>query len=243
MNLRALGSALIFFFVSGAGAVDRAPFNLAVSGNFKQMVHRGDVSAKVPLSSISRSAGTYGVGALADLGGEILVWDGRVLVTLGASASGSTQPPRANDQATLLVTAQVKSWDEIQLLRDMTQKEFEKFVIESAVSKNLDTRKAFPFLVRGEIADYEWHVVIGRPAKRHGDAAEHPQGHAKSRTFSGVQTKGRLLGFYSAEGLEGTISHPGERFHVHYADDSLKVSGHLDRFGVRVGAVLLLPKQ
>jgi hypothetical protein len=39
------------------------------------------------------------------------------------------------------------------------------------------------------------------------------------------------------------ITHPGERFHVHYADNNLKTSGHLDNFGIAKGAKLLLPKQ
>jgi hypothetical protein len=47
--------------------------------------------------------------------GEILVWDGRVLATPGESLSGSAQPPKANDQAALLVTAQVKEWEKVQV--------------------------------------------------------------------------------------------------------------------------------
>jgi alpha-acetolactate decarboxylase len=95
--------------------------------------------------------------------------------------------------------------------------------------------------VIGEITDYAWHVVTGT-AKGHGGGV-HQQGHASNRIFSGAETKGKLVGFYSGEELEGVISHPGERFHVDYADDNLKISGHLDSFGVRKGATLLLPKQ
>jgi hypothetical protein len=58
-----------------------------------------------------------------------------------------------------------------------------------------------------------------------------------------VETKGRLVAFYAAEELEGVISHPGERFHFHYADNDLQISGHLDSFGIRKGATLLLPRQ
>jgi alpha-acetolactate decarboxylase len=70
----------------------------------------------------------------------------------------------------------------------------------------------------------------------------HPQGHAGNRIFSGVEANGKLIGFYSGEELEGVISHPGERLHIHYADDGLKISGHLDSFGVRKGARLQLPR-
>ncbi len=63
------------------------------------------------------------------------------------------------------------------------------------------------------------------------------------RTFTGAKTRGKLVGFYSAEEQQGVITHPGQRFHIHYADNNLKTSGHLDNFGIAKGAKLLLPKQ
>ena len=68
------------------------------------------------------------------------------------------------------------------------------------------------------------------------------QGNANNRTFSGAKTVGVLVGFYSAEELEGVISHPGERFHIHYADKDIKISGHLDQFGIGKGLALLFAK-
>ncbi len=232
--------ALYLLFTLNA-AVQR-PFNLTVYGNFKKMVHTSDTSGKVALASIPRSVGSYGVGALADLTGEILIWDGEVLVTSGDAISGATQPPGIGDQAVLLITAHVKEWSETLVIHDLTQQEFEQFVINSAHSKSIDINKPFPFIVLGEALDYTWHVVTGK-SKRHGGSAQHGQGHATNRTFTGAKTSGKLVGFYSAEEQEGVITHPGERFHVHYADNDLKTSGHLDKFGIAKGANLLLPKQ
>ena len=236
---------LIAFAVSlswAANAASERPFNVLVHGNFKQMVHAGDTSGKVALAPPVRAAGTYGVGALAGLRGEILIWDGKVLVTPGESASGSTQAPRADDQAALLVTAWVREWGEGPVARDMTQQEFERFVIDSARSMGIDINQPFPFIVIGEVINYTWHVVTGT-SKHPGERAQHQQGHASDRTFSGAKNESKLVGFFSAEELEGVLSHPGERFHVHYADNDIKTSGHLDSFGVAGGARLLLPKR
>ena len=230
-----------FLLVIQISAAEEMPFNISVHGNFKQMLHAGDGSGKIALASISRSAGTYGVGALADLRGEIMIWDGDVLVTPGDSAAGSTQPAAGDAQAALLVTTQVNEWVKINVQSDMTQKEFERYVIDNARSNGIDTHKPFPFLVTGEITDCNWHVVTGT-AQRNGDGA-HQQGHAGSRIFSQAETKGKLIGFYSSEELEGVISPVGKRFHAHYADDNLKISGHLDSFGVQKGATLRLPKR
>jgi alpha-acetolactate decarboxylase len=229
----------LFFALSAAA---QGPLDVTAYGNFKRMVYISDTSGKVALASVPLSAGTYGVGALADLTGEILIWGGEFFVTSGESVSGATQPPGIHDQAALLVTAQVKGWNEAEVVRDMTQQEFEQFVINTAHSKRIDINKPFPFIVLGEAMDYTWHVVTGK-AKRHGGSAQHGQGHATNRIFTGAKTSGKLVGFYSAEEQEGVISHPGERFHVHYADNELKTSGHLDNFGIVKGAKLLLPKQ
>lgn len=91
------------------------------------MLDSGDVSGKVPLASIPFSAGTYDLGALAGVQGELLIWEGTVLVTRGESNSGSTQPPRANDQAALLITAQFREWEGFPVQGDMTLLEFEMF--------------------------------------------------------------------------------------------------------------------
>jgi len=85
--------------------------------------------------------------------------------------------------------------------------------------------------------------VVTGSAKDHGAGTQHQHGPARDRTFRGTAVKGKLVGFYAAEEFEGVISHPGDLFHVHYADERLKISGHLDSFGVRKGAALLLPKQ
>jgi alpha-acetolactate decarboxylase len=50
-----------------------------------------------------------------------------------------------------------------------------------------------------------------------------------------------LVGLYSGEALEGVVSHPGERFHVHFVDPSLGFSGHVDGYAVARGATLKLP--
>jgi len=46
----------------------------------------------------------------------------------------------------------------------------------------------------------------------------------------------------TAANLEEIVSHPGERFHVHYIDKDMTVSGHVDQFSVHAGATLWLPK-
>jgi alpha-acetolactate decarboxylase len=62
------------------------------------------------------------------------------------------------------------------------------------------------------------------------------------KVFRNPQANGQLIGVYSGAKLEGIVSHPGERFHVHYIDNDMTVSGHVDQYTVRAGATLWLPK-
>jgi Spy/CpxP family protein refolding chaperone len=62
------------------------------------------------------------------------------------------------------------------------------------------------------------------------------------KLFRSPLSAGQLVGVYSGDKLEGMITHPGEKFHLHYIDNDLKVSGHVDQYTVKAGSVLLLPK-
>lgn len=59
--------------------------------------------------------------------------------------------------------------------------------------------------------------------------------------FHAPGATGQLVGVYSGAGLEGVVSHAGERFHLHYVDSGATVTGHVDRYSVAAGAVLKLP--
>jgi len=230
---------LLLFTVAAYAA---EPFAVQAWGNFKQMAHTGNTAGVVKLSSLNTAKGTYGVGAIAGMRGEILQWDGKLLVSRGHSTKGETSPANANDEAVLFIQAKVNSWQEVPVTADMTQAQFEAFVVDAAQKAGLDGNKAFPFTVRGKTTNLVWHVVTGTPQGVHHGSGTHQQGHAQSRVFKEASANGTLLGFYTGAALEGIASHPGERFHVHYANPELTASGHVDKYHVAKGATLLLPK-
>jgi alpha-acetolactate decarboxylase len=62
------------------------------------------------------------------------------------------------------------------------------------------------------------------------------------KVFHAPGASGQLVGVYSGPALEGVVSHPGERFHLHYIDAAARVSGHVDAHAVAAGSVLRLPR-
>lgn len=225
-------------------------------GNFKRMMHTGDTAAQVELAKLDQSVGTWGVGALAGLKGEIIQVDGKILVSFGTDPEGKVQPPSKTDAAVLWAGGKVAQWKQIQVPSDMSQAEFEKFVSEQVVINKVDLTQPFVFRVTGGYSHLIWHVLTGEKSDSkaggyggHGHAGGHGHGggHTNKRSdmkvFRNPTATGQLVGVYSGETLEGVVSHPGERFHVHYIDDAETVSGHVDQYNVQTGATLWLPFQ
>lgn len=224
-------------------------------GNFKRMMHTGDTKGQVLLSEVPSASGVWGVGALAGLKGEIIQVDGKLLVSLGTDPKGAVHPPASTDSAVLWASGQVTDWDAVKVPTDMTQAQFEAFFNEQATAKKIDLTQPFIFRVTGSYAHLIWHVVTGESSTgnqgshgAHGTATEQTGhgGHANQKSgmklFRNPAATGQLVGVYSGDKLEGVVSHPGEKFHVHYIDHDLQVSGHVDQYSVKAGSVLMLPK-
>lgn len=217
------------------------------AGNFKRMSHTGNTAGVATLASLPQATGTWGVGATAGLKGEVIQIDGKLLVSPGSSDGGAVRAPEAGEQVLLWASGQVAQWTEVALSRYMEQPAFESFVQSQAQARGLPPDQPFVFRVNGQFPKLRWHVVTGEPpeAGAGGGHGGHSSGHANKRTamkvFHQPGAQGQLLGVYSGAALEGVVSHPGERFHVHYADTQATVSGHVDAYAVAEGAVLLLP--
>lgn len=236
--------------MASAAIASTLPFAFTHFGNFKHMSHTGDTAGKVKLSQVPSTKGTWGVGALAGLQGEIVVLDGKVWVSRGADALGRLENAKPEDEAVLFASATHTKWVEVPVPSDMTQAQLESFAISQAKQRGIDTDQAFAFLVDGIYPKLVWHVVTGEKSAGHSASAQtghggHGAGHANMqsglRMFRQPDQAGRLVGIYSGKSLEGVVSHPGERFHLHYVDRDTKVSGHVDDYSVKAGAVLQLP--
>jgi len=227
------------------------PFDFQHHGNFQRMVHGGETAGQVALAALPQQPGRWGLGATAGLKGEIVQIDGRLLVSPGSDAQGRVRAPQAGEQALLFAAATVQAWQDVPVPRDMDSAAFEAFVQAQAHALGLAPDQPFAFRVEGRFAQLLWHVVTGEPVPGgpHGTHGGHGSGHggghanerAGMRLFRQPGASGQLVGVYSGAALEGVVSHPGERFHLHYADAGATVSGHVDRYSVAAGAVLKLP--
>jgi hypothetical protein len=213
----------------------RQPYKIEAFGAFRMLILAGDFSPKVDLAQVIAKRPTTGVGTVADARGEITIYDGKLIVGYGQEAS---HPPAASEQAALLATGTVDSWQSIAVEHDVAPDAVEMFLAHMAASHGLDPEGPFPFQIRGTLTSYVMHVNAAPTNGPHGMG----QPIAITRERNGDAIDGAVAGLYASRDLVGIVSHGGTRTHSHWIASDGQSTAHLDRWGLKAGAVLSLPK-
>jgi alpha-acetolactate decarboxylase len=215
------------------------PYDIEAFGAFRMLILAGDFSRKVDLAAATAKRPTTGVGTLTDARGEITIHDGRLIVSYGREESNQESHPAAEDEsAALLATGTVTAWQAITVPHDVAPEEIEPFLSHTAAAHGLDPDGPFPFQVRGTLKSYAMHVNAAPTGGPHGMG----QPIAITRELEGETIDGMVAGFYASRDLVGIVTHGGTRTHGHWVAPDLSSTAHLDRWGLKAGAVLSLPK-
>lgn len=211
------------------------PFAIETFGVFRNMMLSGDFTPKVQLDAAMAKHPTTGVGAVASARGEISIYDGKLIVSYGKPAA----PLEAtSEQAALLTMGSAAGWQSMQVERDIAPEDVEAYIAAAAKAHGLDLDKSFPFELRGSVGPYAMHVNAAPIDGPHGMGL--PM--AVTVDKSGAQIDGMVAGLYVSAELMGVATHGGERIHAHWVASDLQSTAHLDRWGLKAGSVLLLPK-
>jgi hypothetical protein len=209
-------------------------YDVETFGAFRNIMMSGDFIARVRLDTLMARHPTTGVGALADALGEITICDGSLIVTYGKVPPTNS----ASEAAALLVTARVDGWQGVPVENDVPPNEIESFIAVAAKTHGIDPTVSFPFEVRGNIGPYVMHVNAGPTDGEHG--MDMPM--AVTLQTKGDRLDGLVAGIYASRDLMGIATHSGERTHSHWVSLDMTKTAHLDRWGLKAGAYLMLPK-
>ncbi|MCA9244785.1 MAG: acetolactate decarboxylase [Phycisphaerales bacterium] len=208
-------------------------------GGMREVLRDGATQARVKLADASRTPHAYGVGALANLEGEVTILNGDVWVARKAGADLRMTGPAvvASDQATLLTLTSVDNWTDVALPAHLSGLDLEAEIERIAQQNGVDTSKPFPFLIEGEITKLEAHVIAGGCPMS--GAADNPE---PWRLSIDAPTKGTLVGFF-ANDQAGVMTHHGSRTHMHVIMtlDDRTITAHVEEASVAAGSVLRLP--
>jgi len=247
MWTRLLPIALLATFAFGAAAqmpqsgadsglhTLRQPYDIETFGAFRMLILAGDFSAKVTLGAAMAKQPTIGVGAVAEARGEITIHDGKLIVSYGRE--GVHAAPEA-ENAALLTIGKVSAWQSINVEHDVAPIGIESFLSLSAARHGLNPQGPFPFQIRGTLSSFVRHVNAAPTNGPHGMG----QPIAITVETKGDSLPGEVAGFYVSPDLVGIVTHGGERTHSHWIAADGRSTAHLDSWGLKSGAVLLLPK-
>lgn len=217
---------------------DRAVFGFRTWGSMMEVLRNGQTEGRVNLARMEGDS-IIGVGALAQLTGELTIDGGRAHIT-AVTGSEVTFPEVGPDtQATLLAIADVPEWVEIPLSPVANLGELEGAIAGAAAQQGIDTTAipALPFRVEGRFEDLCLHVLNGSCPIAHPDGPE-------PWRLTDAQAEGTLVGFY-AENAGGKLTHHGQRSHVHAIVETSaggEAGGHVDATRIPAGATLFLPQ-
>jgi hypothetical protein len=211
------------------------PFDVETFGAFRNIMMGGEFGAQVRLDTVMAKRPTVGVGALSEARGEITISDGKLIVSNGKADTPADGP---SELAALLAIASVGGWQSVPVEKDVPPREVESFIAVAAKTHGIDPEISFPFEVRGSIGPYVMHVNAAPTNGEHG--MDLPM--AVTIQDKGDRLDSLVAGLYASLDLMGIATHGGERTHAHWVSLDMAKTAHLDRWGLRAGAFLLLPK-
>ncbi len=208
------------------------------SGALREIME-GKLDATITLNELKSIPNLYALGVVEGLKGEIQIFNSQPYNSK-RSPEMATIYRNFQDNAALLVYAQVPEWQEISIPKAiLTKKQFEVYLEYTAVKAGVDTSKPFPFMVEGYIRKMNWHIVNwDENNNNHSHEA-----HKKSGLIGVlVDEKVNIIGFFS-KNHKGLFTHHTTNMHMHFKVENQKLAGHTDDFLLGEYMTLKLPKQ
>lgn len=207
-------------------------------GALKNMMHKGDISAKVKLTDFENLEHFYALGAAENLKGEIQILNSKPYNT--SVVDSSLMFDNSYDKnATLLVYATVNKWNSFKIPNEIkTYEQLENFINLTAKTNEINTDEPFPFLIEGKPKYVDWHVINWKD----GDMEHSHIKHINSGLNDRLSNKSvHMLGFYS-NSHHAIFTHHTTNMHIHLVTTENDIAGHVDDLNLNNGMVLKLPR-
>ncbi len=227
----------LFIFTSCSDS--STEIGIKIYGQLFKIMHEDQREGVVSLSSVIAQPHTYGLGAMEELNGEVIIFDNNVLINKakkGGVPSIQTEITD-NDKALLLVTSQVEKWQSIFIDQSKNMNSIDDAIKQYADKMGINTNKPFPFIIEGDVEMINWHI-ISNPAPG-GGHDEHLAG-SWNRIDHNKEVK--IFGFYS-EHHQAIFTHHTTFTHMHVIYEDEQLSGHIDDIIINPNWELSVPQK
>lgn len=230
--------SIMFLALTACEQKDNDVNEVKYSGALREIME-GKLDATITLNELKSIPNLYALGVVEGLKGEIQIFNSQPYISK-RTPEMVTIYRNFQDDAALLVYAQVPEWQEISIPKAiLTKKQFEKYLEYTAIKAGVDISKPFPFMLEGYIRKMNWHVVNwDENNNNHSHEA-----HMKSG-LNGVvvEEDANIIGFFS-KNHKGLFTHHTTNMHMHFKVENQKIAGHIDDLLLGEYMRLKLPKQ
>lgn len=200
------------------------------TGAMRNTMFHGQLSGLIAMDSMMLP-GTYGLGPLEHLRGELLLWDGRPFCSTVVNDTTMSVTERGEARAPFFVHQRVSTWNEVVLPDTVT----DLHALDAFLTAHLGMEAApCAFRLSGRFAAVQVHVldvpegtVISAPPDAHR--------HSKHYTRTGAA---EALGFFSTR-HRTVFTHHDAHIHVHAITPARDWMGHVEELRFEAGAVRL----
>jgi len=231
-------AAMIPLFSSGVNGAnaEEEPYTVEWIGEMMVVHREGDARPRVNLPEVARGPGSFAIGPVAGLRGEITVVDGEAFVSTAADGTERV----AQDweyQAPFLVYGRVTKWQEVSLPENVLSiSDIEKWLPDAARARGLNPEGPFPFKIETDDSVIRYHI-IANDAPGYQTVRPHSE---LQKPFTLESKKASLIGVYSTKHA-GIFTHHGSTTHTHMVSGDKVHSGHVDAIELGKGSRFFLP--
>jgi hypothetical protein len=203
--------------------------SITIVGALRNIHREGDASPRIALDSIL-APNVYAIGPVAYLQGEIVVMDGKLIVS-SVSADTLHTHSTASTQAALLAYGTVKAWKPLLTTsNDVTLAE-----LDHQIMQERSGREPMWIRIKASARSVNWHVIhwpLGEPIEK---------GNHKRKAFFGADTDATMdiIGLHAPDGA-GLITHHTTALHLH-AITERGDAVHIDELTLPIGTTVLVP--
>lgn len=204
---------------------------VVATGAMRNTMFNGQLAGLIQLDSIARP-GTYGIGPMEYLRGELMLWDGHAYRSTAQGDSAMVVDERPESKAPFFVHQHVQEWAEVPLPDSVTDL--------SALDAFLTARTGadgvpFAFKLNGACERVDLHIVDVTP----GTAVHGPDdAHRENKHFHLAGRNVDLLGFFSTK-HQAVFTHHDTHIHVHVITAERDAMGHVERLRFHPGEMRL----
>ena len=201
------------------------------TGAMRNTMFKGQLAGLVQLDGLA-SPGTYGIGPLEYLRGELLLWDGHAYVATAVGDSAMTVEELPESRAPFFVHQHVGRWTEVELPDQV----HDHATLDAYLTERFaDLDVPFAFKLAGRFDDVATHLVDVPP----GTSIAGPEdAHRWNKHFHHEKVGMDMLGFFSTK-HQAVFTHHDSHIHVHAISEDRDAMGHVEEMRFRAADVRL----